>query len=322
MILTVTLNPLLEFRLTYKKINYGYSNRDAFEEIKAGGKGINVSRQLNCLNTKNLAFTFIGGNKGKMFKEAVLKENLNLVSVRTNNETRSASVIIDQSGKNVTTYFGTNPAISIGEVEEFKTKLEKMIQNCEIVVFSGSSPCKETDNIFPFGINTANKYDKISLCDTYGEHLKACLENSPTIVHNNIAEIEGSLNISLNSEEEKIQFLNYLYKKNVKQSFITDGSNPFYASNFDFHFKIEVPKVNTLDPTGSGDSFAAGIIYGWHNDFSFEESVSLATALGTVNASSFDVCSVTFEEAESFRKDVKIFQIGKKILPKTSLLEK
>ncbi|RPI71944.1 MAG: 1-phosphofructokinase, partial [Ignavibacteriales bacterium] len=62
MILSVTIHPLLEKRLTYNKIVPGTSHRNPVQEFKPGGKGINVCRQLNKFNIKNLAFTFLGGN--------------------------------------------------------------------------------------------------------------------------------------------------------------------------------------------------------------------------------------------------------------------
>ena len=95
---------------------------------------------------------------------------------------------------------------------------------------------------FHFGIHTANQYDKISICDTYGTHLKNCIEASPTIIHNNIDEVEKSLKVSLRSEKEIIDHLKFLQSKNIKQIFITDDANPTYASNLDFIFKVKNPK--------------------------------------------------------------------------------
>ena len=313
MILTVTINPLLERRFKYSSINIGGENRNGKEGYNAGGKGINVSRQLNKMNVDNLAFTFTGGNNGKIFREVLIKENLKVTTIKTKAETRDAAVIIDESAKSLTTYFGQNSIISTAEVDEFKEKLEKMIQNCEIVVFAGSSPCKETDSIFPYGIELAKKYDKISLCDTYGNHLQNCIEAGPTIVHNNISEIEKSLNISLATDEEKLNYLNSLYEKNIKQAFLTNGDSESFASNFNYHFKVNNPKIETIDSTGSGDSFTAGIVYAWHNNLTFEESLKIASALGTKNALRYDVCNVSQDEIESLKNEIKVSPIGKKM---------
>ena len=313
MIVTVTLNPLLERRYSFRRIEYPGINRDGVLTIRAGGKGINVSRQLNILNTSNLAFTFLGGTNGRLFRDALNQEKVNFTSVRINSETRDGVVIIDEGNKRVTSLFGANPEIESNEVEEFKRKLEKIIQNCEIVVFSGSSPCRNTDPIIPFGIEIANRYDKISVCDTYGTHLADCIKAGPAILHNNIDELQKSLRMELNSEETILNFLDSLYSSGIKQVYITNAEKNFYAANFDFHFKVTVPMVKSIDSTGSGDSFTGGIIYGWHRDLTFEDGLKLATSLGAANASRYDAGNVPLKDIESIKSRVEVTAIGKKM---------
>ncbi len=313
MILTVTINPLLERRFSYKSIEIGGHNRGGVERVNAGGKGINVSRQLNILDVDNLAFTFLGGTNGKTLRDVITGEGIKISAVKTAFETREAAVIIEETSQSVTTYFSENSKISSREVDEFKTKLEKMIQNCEIVIFSGSSPCPETDSIFPYGLKLAHDFDKISICDTYGEHLKSCISASPTILHNNVDEVEKSLTCTLRNENEKIEFLDEMYNNGIKQVYLTDGSNPTYASNFDFHFKVENPEIKTVDPTGSGDSFTAGISYGWHKNLTFEDSLIFASSMGIVNASRIEISDVKLHEIDKYKNSVKLFPIGKKM---------
>ncbi|HEY6436904.1 MAG TPA: PfkB family carbohydrate kinase, partial [Ignavibacteriaceae bacterium] len=87
----------------------------------------------------------------------------------------------------------------------------------------------------------------------------------------------------------------------------------FYASNFDFHYKITLPKIDAVDSTGSGDAFTTGIIYGWHNKLNFEEQLRFASALGVCNAQSFEVCDIDYENAQSIVDQIKIRSVGKKI---------
>lgn len=65
MILTITLNPLLEKVFYFNKIERSKVNRAIDLKINAGGKGINVSRQLNEFRVENLASGFLGGDNGK-----------------------------------------------------------------------------------------------------------------------------------------------------------------------------------------------------------------------------------------------------------------
>ncbi len=313
MILTITLNPLLERRLFFDTIEFGKSNRSQNEIYYAGGKGINVSRQLNFLNEKNSAFTFLGGNNGKLLRHCLTNDKIDFSVVSNKSETRAADVIIEMKTKRVTTFFGMNNLITKEEAGEFKSKIEKMIQNCSTLVLSGSSPCAEADDIFPFAIELANKYDKVSILDTYGNHFQSCIDAGPTAVHNNCDEIEKSINVQLKTENEKLEFLDYLYSRKIKLTFLTDGANAAYASKFDFHYKIISPTVDVFDATGSGDAFVAGIAYGMENSLVFDEFVKIAAALGAANAAVIETCAVPYKDIENYIDKVEVLPVGKKM---------
>jgi tagatose 6-phosphate kinase len=312
MILIITLNPLLENRFTYQQVKIGSVNRNPITKTTAGGKGINVSRQLKKFGVKSYNYFFSGGKNGKIFRESLKEEGLEFSFVPSKSETRHAAVVISDKDKVITTYFSEDPKILYSEVEEFKSKLDKMIQNCEVVVFSGSSPCDETDSIIPYGIELANKYDKVSVCDTYGKHLQSCIEATPTMMHNNLSEINSSLGINLYSENSIIEFLDHLYSKNIKRAFLTDSSNNFYASNFNYIYKIKPLKIHGIDSTGSGDSFVAGIINGWIKSDVFEDSLKYSTAVAGLNAATFDVANVNPEDVIKLKDKVEILPVGKK----------
>lgn len=312
MILIITLNPLLERRFSYGQAVLGKVNRNAGTKISAGGKGINVSRQLKKFGVKSYNYFFVGGTNGKIYRDALKSEELDFTFISTKSETRHAAIIISEKDKIVSSYFSEDPKILQNEVDEFKSKLDKMIQNCEIVIFAGSSPCNETDSIIPYGIQLANKYDKVSICDTYGNHLQDCIDAEPTMIHNNLAEIKNSLNINLSDEKSIVDFLNHLYKKNIKRVYLTNGSNYFYASNFDYIYKIKPLEIQEIDATGSGDSFVASSVNGWINSDLFQDSLKFATAVAGLNAATFNVSNVNLEDVENYKDKVEIFPVGKK----------
>lgn len=313
MILTITLNPLLENRLYFNSVKLGVSNRSGNQIFNAGGKGINVSRQLNYLGIQNIALTFLGGNNGKIFRKILTDEKINFFAVSTKAETRAASIIIENNNKRLTTFFEPNSKISEKEIDQFKEKLSKMIQNCSTVIFSGSSPSPEASEIFEYGITLANRLHKTSILDTYGNHLRSAINASPTILHNNVSEIKNSLSIEISTEKEKTKLLRSLYKKGVKLAFLTDGKNSAYASKYDFIYKIKQPVIKEIDSTGSGDAFISGIIYGLEKGIVFDEFVKIGAALGVANAAKSEVCNSTFDEIEEYKSGVAITSIGKKL---------
>ena len=312
MILIITLNPILERRFTYDQVKLGRVNRNAVTNISAGGKGINVSRQLKKFGIKSYNFFFSGGTNGKIYRDSLKSELLDFSFISTKSETRHASVVISEKDKIVSSYFSEDPKISASEADEFKSKLDKMIQNCEIVIFSGSSPSIETDSIIPYGITLANNYDKVSICDTYGNHLQSCIDAEPTMIHNNLSEINNSLGVKLGNEKSMVDFLNDLYKKNIKRVYLTNGSNNFYASNFDYIYKIKPLEIQEVDGTGSGDSFVAGIVNGWLKSDLFEDSLKFATATAGINAAAFTVSVVNPEDVIKFKDKIEILPVGKK----------
>lgn len=312
MVLTVTLNPLLERKFYFKEITSDNS-RAYSQRLSAGGKGINVSRQLDLFGIKNHAITFLGGSNGKKIRSILESENVSFSSVNVKSETRDAALIFDESRQTLKTFFGINSTITKEEVEIFIVKLKKAVQNASIVVFSGSLPDVNCAEIIEKGIEFCNEYDKISILDTYGEQLPRFIKMGPTVVHNNIHEIENSFNIKLDEEDKIVGILKDFYKANVNLSFITSGFNDFYASKADFHYRVSNPKIVQKDPTGSGDAFVSGIVYGLEKSLIFNDFVKIAAALGAYNASVWETCKVQLKNTETLVNDIVIREIGKKI---------
>jgi len=313
MVLTVTLNPLLEKRLYFKDVVHGGVNRSNKEIFTAGGKGINVSRQLNQLNIPNSAFTFLGGNNGKILRRILTEEKIDFNFTPVKDETRTAALIIEEDKNRLTHYFSPDNIILKSEAEDFKSRLHKMIQNSSIIIFSGSSPTPETDEIIAQGIGWSHEYDKISILDTYGGNLSKSIEAAPTVLHNNINELESSLGVDLKNEKSKIELLKFLENKNIKLIFLTDGENPVYAAKFGFHYKAVPPKIELFDSAGSGDSFVAGIAYGLEKALVFDEFIKIAVALGAANAASWDTSKVNLADAEKLYDKIIVSPIGKKM---------
>ncbi|MCP5062594.1 MAG: 1-phosphofructokinase, partial [Ignavibacteriae bacterium] len=289
MILTITLNPLLEKNLYFKKMSSG-NNRAYKQNYSAGGKGINISRQLNLLGIKNHSFIFLGGANGKKLRAKLEEEQIHFSVVSTKDETREATLVFDEQKDELTTYFAPNSQITQTEIERFSSKLEKAILNATTVIFSGSTQSVEVSKIIVKGIELCHKHDKISVLDTYGPNYAELIEQSPTILHNNIEELQTSLGLSLSTEKEKLELLDNFYEKNIKLAFITDGKEVTYASKSDFHYKITNSNIAEKNATGSGDAFLSGLIYGLEKSMVFNDFTKLASAFGTANAASWDVC--------------------------------
>jgi 1-phosphofructokinase family hexose kinase len=314
MIATVTLNPLLERRLEYERVVLGETHRPLGETYAAGGKGINVSRQLRKLGVDSLAFTVLGGANGKRMRRLLKDEGIEFVAVASKSDSRSAALAIDRSAPSVTAFFGPDADPTDEDADELIDRLRKALNTCDILVLSGSSPNETTDRVFPTIIEEANLEGKTTVLDTYGRHLSACLDAEPTATHNNVQELAASLGLPLDSETDKRRALDELTRRGVKRVLLTDGARSAYVSNFGYHYKLTPPEVAEVDPVGSGDAFVAGVVYGWTSELVFiDETLPIAAALGAANARRLDACAVEREEWEPLVEAARVETVGKKM---------
>lgn len=313
MILTVSLNPLLEKTLFFENIKNSEVNRASSVLINAGGKGINVSRQLNYLSIDNLATGFLGGDSGKRLKSILYKENIKNSFLQIKSETREGFVVVRNQIEQ-TSFFEPDPLITRNEVDEFIERTKRSILNSEMVIFSGSAPTnpqgEDCTRIFTELILHANENDKFTIVDTYGQNLSSIFSVKPMIAHANIKEIETSLGNSLVTDDDVLAFLKSKAMEGIKIFILTNGEKPFFAMNQKYLYRIEPMKVDAVNPTGSGDAFMAGLIFGLHNNLPFEDILKFATASGSLNAAMMDVCRVQQDEIEKNLSLVKVHKLN------------
>lgn len=311
MILTVTLNPLLEIRLDYTSSLSAEVIRNGSLTYAAGGKGINVSRQLKHLGLDSLIFTTASGPNGKRLAEYLEKDNLKSVIYKTSAETR-ISVLVSNPEKQQN-YFSQNAPLTAIERDEIKNKIVKILPTVDTVVFSGSTPDKESVEIIAQVLKYAQELDKLTILDYYGKGLDQLLDIPPVIIHNNIKEIETSLGKELKTEESTVEIISYIHQKGVRQIYLTDGDNAFYASNNGYLYKVKPPVVNLISSVGCGDAFVAGIIYSLNTFMKFEEGLAFATALGALEATKKDVCRNSLPEIMQMIPEVVVTTFGKRM---------
>jgi sugar/nucleoside kinase (ribokinase family) len=74
----------------------------------------------------------------------------------------------------------------------------------------------------------------------------------------------------------------WLRDRGVKEVIVTLGPEGCYAAGDDFEGKVASPGVDAVDGTGSGDAFAAGLIYAKLAGWPFERGVKFANAVGAL----------------------------------------
>ncbi|MEG2939711.1 MAG: PfkB family carbohydrate kinase, partial [Oscillospiraceae bacterium] len=76
LVITVTLNPALDYVLTVPQLILGSVNRAATAELQCGGKGLNVSIVLHALGIENIALGFTAGAMGEILQGKLCEQGI------------------------------------------------------------------------------------------------------------------------------------------------------------------------------------------------------------------------------------------------------
>jgi sugar/nucleoside kinase (ribokinase family) len=87
---------------------------------------------------------------------------------------------------------------------------------------------------------------------------------------------------ALTGENEPPRIAAWLREQGVREVALTMGADGCYAAGEGFEGFIEPVAVQAVDGTGSGDAFAAGLLYGKLAGWSFERAARLANAVGAL----------------------------------------
>ncbi|MFC0302668.1 hexose kinase [Virgibacillus soli] len=285
MVLTVTLNPSVDIGYNLEQLHLDTVNRVSHISKTAGGKGINVARVLKQLEIEVSATGLIGGSLGKFIKEQLNGIGIGQQFVDITGETRNCIAIL-HDGKQTEILEG-GPEISENEASQFLFHYESIMKETDIVTISGSLPKGLKDNFYEKMVEIASLYDTPVLLDASGKALEAALESSdkPFLIKPNQEELAALIGKALVTESEIIAALqtNPLFE-GIPWVVITLGSKGAVIKKDNKFFRADIPKMQAVNPVGSGDSVIAGFAAGLSRQLGDEELIKMAMATGVLNA--------------------------------------
>jgi len=302
---------MLDKTIYVDRIERGTIHRGSKMEMVAGGKGINVSRQLKNLGIKTVATGFLGGEVGSIVSRLLTEESVEQEFVRTEVATREGLTYLEPDGT-WTAFFEPSLPVEQSAVHKLNEKIAGLASKSTWIVCGGSSPGKETDDIFYEAIVLAHRNGISSVLDSYGRAFELGLKAQPTLVKPNKREFEMTFHQPVATEQDSIRAVEFLLEHGARYSILTDGGHMFYAGIHGHIWKVMPPPTKEVNATGSGDTLVAGILYGFHQGWKFERCLAFGAAAGAANARVWEVANSTLEEILSLEASVKIQRMGVK----------
>jgi len=298
MILTVTLNPMLDKTVSVGAMRRGAVTRASGVSMIVGGKGVNVSRQLRILGEETLATGFVGGEIGSVLERLLDAEGISHRFIRTDGMTREGVTYLEPDGT-MTSVFEPPPAVTPAEADRLLETCGALAGGSDWVVCSGSSPSPAADDIFRTIAAACRARGVPVVLDSYGNALVRGLESVPDLLKPNREEYEQAFGAHIEGENGMAAAARGLVGRGVRYAIVTDGARPFAAAEADGAWIVTPPSVRSVDPTGSGDSMIAGILFGLKRSWPFADCVRFGAASGAANARVRDVARSPREAIES-----------------------
>ena len=305
MILTVTVNPLIDKTYLVDGFDRGKILRVNDIKLLPGGKGVNVARVLKMLSAPVEAFVVTGGETGQIYQQLLREDGLEAISHERQHPTRYSTAIFEPEKNSTTTFIEEAPKLTPDETSAIKESILEILPKYSFLVLSGSFPGDYEDFYFEI-ISEANRNGLVTVLDSYGKAFKRGVEAAPFFIKPNRQEFEAAFGKSLKSDDDYVSAFRFLGMKGIELVVITDGARGFRACWKNHIYKVTPPEIEEVNPIGSGDTLVACIVYGLKEKMDFEDTLRLAASAGCANASEYEAGYFAYSSTERYLHRIKI----------------
>ena len=307
MIYTVTFNPSLDYIVRLDQFTAGEINRVNYEQVLAGGKGINVSIVLHNLGHESTALGFVAGFTGDEIERQLDAFSVRHAFVRL--DAGFSRINVKAKAQSETEINGQGPDISEAKQQELFAQLDRLGAG-DTLVLAGSIPKTLPDDIYErIMARLAGRGIRI-VVDAEKKLLLNVLKYHPFLIKPNNHELGDMFGVTLKTDEEILTYAKKLQEKGAENVLISMAGNGAILLTADGKsYKSPAPKGKLVNSVGAGDSMVAGFLTGCieHAD-DLAEAFALGVATGS--ASAFSENLATRPEVEALRATIQARQLN------------
>ncbi|MGM0216821.1 1-phosphofructokinase family hexose kinase [Enterococcus sp. AZ109] len=313
MIITITMNPSMDFAYTIKQFQLGKMNRFKDPVQSVGGKGINAGRTAALSGSTVHLTGFLAGDFGKMVKKELVKENLcSLDMLETTGKTRKAITIMHDDNTH-TEIVESGPEISS---EEIRTLLGRIGKKCaeetvDLICISGSIN-SENEHIYLDMLTYIRENISQTIpvfMDVSEQQLASLLKSEtykPTFIKPNHHELSQILDKEIATKEQALKELNSPLFDGIDYIMVSCGKDGAICKvNNDF-YDVAIPSIPVINTTGSGDASVGGFVHAVVNQYSIEETLKYSMACGMSNAQHGEVGTINLDRVKEFCSKIQV----------------
>ncbi|PPA69689.1 1-phosphofructokinase [Jeotgalibacillus proteolyticus] len=289
MILTVTLNPSVDYVVRVDKLNEGGLNRTNDTAFFAGGKGINVSQVLKELGIHSTATGFTGGFSGHFIEQSLDDKEITADFIHVEEPSR---INIKLKTEQETEINAAGPAISETDVEALFELIGRYGEG-DILVLAGSIPESVPKKLYGLLAKKAHDLGMKIVIDAEKSLLEPALTTPLHFIKPNHKELSGYVGEKINTIEEAVKHGRQFYNHHdIEYLMISMAEKGAILIHRDEVYVAEPPAGNLVNSVGAGDSSVAGFLAGLERDLTINDALALSMACGASTAFSEGLATI------------------------------
>ncbi len=272
MITTFTPSPSLDIEYEVSALREGELHRANYFAMRAGGKGINVSRVLTRMGVANTALVPLEKSSSQSFTESAAKDSITLEVVEISGALRFNTTLLHE-GKTTKINAAAQPWSS-KETKKITESFLSLAKRSEFAVLGGTLPPSTPAEWITELVEDAGTKSRV-VVDSSGSTLRDALKASPYLIKPNKDEAEETLGRSILDVFDGADAAQELMGLGAKSVLLSLGSlGSIYASSETIIF-AKPAELNVQNTVGAGDALLAGFLG------SFEDGPHIALAAAT-----------------------------------------
>ncbi|GLY20348.1 hexose kinase [Micromonospora sp. NBRC 101691] len=270
-------------------------NRVAEVRSLPGGKGLIVCRGARRLGATVTAHGFVGGGTGQVIRDGCGDLGVHDRHVGIAGETRVTPVVIDRATGRSTVLNERGPEVTAADQDRLLAGLAETVSPGDVVVATGSLPPGSAADLHARVARLALDRGATAVVDAHGEPLARVVEDARAtrpagrlVVKPNAEELSGVLGRPLPDRAATTAAVRELHATTGVTFVVTLGvDGAVWVDGVD-ELAVDTPRVDTVNATGSGDSFLAGLAVALGRGDDPASALVLASAMGAANAASLE----------------------------------
>lgn len=311
MIATVTLNASIDkaYQLACPLVD-GTVMRVETCIDNAGGKGMNAARAVATCGEDVLATGFVGGNNGRLLCELLDADGIAHDFVHMAAETRCCVNVLEPDGRS-TEFLEPGRPVSEAEVAAMREKIAEVAARADVVTFNGSAPAGAGEDIYRTLVEVVRAAGKPAILDTSGKLLVGSLAARPTMIKPNTDEICAILGKKPESIDEIVAAAREVHERHgIEKVVVSLGGDGSVMACDEGVFRGRAPKIDVVNPVGSGDTMVGAFAVAMARGMSVEEQLAYAMSCASANCLTASTGHFDMAVADELRSGTSVERVA------------